>query len=241
MKSYKARGIVLHTVRYGDSSLIVYLLTDLLGRQTYLVQGVRSARSKGNKAALFQPMFVVEFEGDESPHAQMHRRGEVRNAFPLAALAFDVRKSTISLFMAEVLYKLVREVEPNSPLFDFVCRSVVALNQTERGTANFHLWFLVQLSFHLGFFPGNEYREGSFFDIREGLFLTHTNSDSPIFSAANSRLLGQFMHTEAQEIDSIALSRRDRSDFLNSLLSYFSYHLDSMHGIRSIDILKEVF
>ena len=73
MKSYKARGIVLHTLRYGENSMVVFMLTDSLGRQNYMVQGVKGGKSRGNKAALFQPMFVLEFEGYESSKMQMHR------------------------------------------------------------------------------------------------------------------------------------------------------------------------
>ena len=125
--SYKARGIVLHTVKYGESSLVAYLFTDVGGRQTYMIQGVRSSRGRGNKAALFQPMFLLEFEGVEQPHAEMHRMKEVRNLVPLSSVPFDVRKSTVSLFMAEVLYRLIREVEANEPLFDFLCSAVQQL------------------------------------------------------------------------------------------------------------------
>ena len=140
MKSYKARGIVLHTLKYGDSGMVVYLLTDSGGRQSYMVQGVRSARGHGSKLALFQPMFAVEFEGLESSRMQMHRFREVRSGIVLQSLPFDVRKSTIALFMAEVLYRLVKECEPNQRLFDFVWGSVAALDALDEGVANFHLW-----------------------------------------------------------------------------------------------------
>ena len=146
MKSYKARGIVLHTLKYGDSGMVVYLLTDSGGRQSYMVQGVRSARGHGSKLALFQPMFAVEFEGLESSRMQMHRFREVRSGIVLQSLPFDVRKSTIALFMAEVLYRLVKECEPNQRLFDFVWGSVAALDALDEGVANFHLWFLTNLS-----------------------------------------------------------------------------------------------
>ena len=133
MQNYKARGIVLHTIKYGESSLVAYLLTDLYGRMNYMVQGVRSSRGRGNKAALLQPMFLVELEASVSPHAQMHRIREVRNLVPLSSLPFDVRKSTIALFMAEVLYRLIRESEPNDALFDFIFNSVVQLDRMEKG------------------------------------------------------------------------------------------------------------
>ena len=159
MKTYKGRGVVLHTLKYGDSSMVVYLLTDAGGRRSYMVQGVRSRNGRGSKLALFQPMFPVEFEGLESPRQQMHRFKEVRGGFVLQSLPFDVRKSTVALFMAEVLYRLVKESERNEALFDFVWGSVEALDALDEGTANFHLWFLAQLSRLLGFAPGNDYAE----------------------------------------------------------------------------------
>ena len=129
MKTYKGRGVVLHTLKYGDLSMVVYLLTDAGGRRSYMVQGVRSRNGRGSKLALFQPMFPVEFEGLESPRQQMHRFKEVRGGFVLQSLPFDVRKSTMALFMAEVLYRLVREYdEPNEALFDFVWNCVGALD-----------------------------------------------------------------------------------------------------------------
>ncbi|MDE5638030.1 MAG: DNA repair protein RecO, partial [Alistipes sp.] len=146
MKPYKSRGIVLHTLKYGESGMVVYMLTDTGGRRTYMVQGVRSSHGRGSKMALFQPMFALEYEGLESPKMEMHRFREVHSAMVLRSLPFDVRKSTIALFMAEVLYRLVRESEPNGALFDFVWGSVEALDRMTEGVANFHLWFLANLS-----------------------------------------------------------------------------------------------
>ena len=120
MKTYKSRGIVLHTIKYGDSSMVAYLLTEAGGRRNFMVQGVRSARGRGSKLALFQPMFALEFEGLESPRQQLDRFREVRSGLVLQSIPFDVRKSTVALFMAEVLYRLVKESEPNRALFDFV-------------------------------------------------------------------------------------------------------------------------
>lgn len=241
MKSYKARGVVLHTVKYGDSSLVVYLLTDLLGRQNYLVQGIRSVRSKGNKAAFFQPMFLVEFEGLEPPRGEMHRMREVHSLVPLSSLPFDVRKSTISLFMAEVLYRLIREVEPNSPLFDFVTGAVVALDSMQEGVANFHLWFLVRLSAFLGFYPGNEYLPGGWFDIQEGIFTSIMPQHRLMLSPENTEMLHRLMTCQVQGLGDIRLARRQRSDFLNAMLTYFGYHLDAIHHVQSVAILRDVF
>ena len=224
MRTYKARGIVLHTIKYGDSSAIAYLFTDVLGRMSYMVQGIRSKRGRGNKAALLQPMFLVEFEGVEQPHAQMHRVREMRSLRPLMSVPFDVRKSTISMFMAEVLYRLIREVEANKPLFDFLCEAVLKLDAMREGIANYHLWFLVRLSAYLGFYPGNEYIENGCFDIRGGLFTPSMPAHRIGMNEACARLLGTLMECEADALAEIPLSRARRTEFMEAMLSFFGYH-----------------
>ena len=224
MKSYKARGIVLHTLKYGDSGMVVYLLTDSGGRQSYMVQGVRSARGHGSKLALFQPMFAVEFEGLESSRMQMHRFREVRSGIVLQSLPFDVRKSTIALFMAEVLYRLVKECEPNQRLFDFVWGSVAALD-----------------ALFLGFSPGNAYLPGAWFDIREGSFTPLRPPHGEVLSADDARILHDLLECDVRYIAEIGLNRRQRVAYLDALLVYYGYHLDAIHAVQSVRILQEVF
>lgn len=241
MNTYKTQGIVLHTIKYGDTSLVAYVLTNTIGRQNYIVQGVRSTKGRGNKAAMLQPMFLLEFEGLTSRHSQMDRMKDVRLLEPLCGIPFDVRKSTISLFMAETLYKLIKEVEANSPLFSFVRDSVLALDQLKEGVSNFHLWFLVQLSAFLGFYPANEYSEGDIFDIVDGSFVGHRPEHSIFINCPNAALMAALMGCEAENLGSISLPRSQRADFLEEILRYFAYHLDATDKIQSIKILKEVF
>ena len=241
MKTYKGRGIVLHTLKYGDTSMVAYLLTDVGGRRSYMVQGVRSRSGRGSKLALFQPMFPVEFEGLESPRQQMDRFKEVRAGFVLQSLPFDVRKSTMALFMAEVLYRLVRESEPNRPLFDFVWGSAEALDAMDEGVPNFHHWFLANLSRLLGFRPGNDYTPGAWFDIREGLYSVVRPAHPGVMTQECASLLDRMLSCDVRRLGDVGLNRDRRSEFLNAMLAYFGYHLDAISAVQSVRILKEVF
>lgn len=242
MKQYKARGIVLNTLKYGESSMVAHILTDVGGRRSYMVQGLgKGGGAKGGKGALFQPMFLLDFVGIESSKTQLDRLKEVSLAVPLQSLPFDVRKSTIALFMSELLYKLIREVEPNSPLFDYVYHSVVALDAMEEGIPNFHLWFMVGLSRYLGFFPSGEWSEGCVFDIEDGAFSPVVPRSGLYINADNTRLLHELMEIEASQLGTLGLSRLQRKDFIASLLAYFGYHLDTINSISSLRILSEVF
>ncbi|MFR9620914.1 MAG: DNA repair protein RecO [Rikenellaceae bacterium] len=243
LKGYKGRGVVLHTLKYGENSMIVQLLTDGGGRQSFIVHGVRSGRGRGSKAALFQPFFAVEFEGMSSSRGELHRFREVRSGITLRCTPFDLRRSTVALFIAEVLYRLVRESAPNEELFDFVWRCVEALDGVKDGAqvANFHLWFLVQLSPLLGFTPSGEYREGCYFDIVEGVFTPFMPSHATVLDPLQSGLLHQFLGCDARQAGDVALSGGRRGEFLEAVISYYNYHLDMINHVQSLQILREIF
>lgn len=242
MKQYKVRGIVLNTIKYGESSMVAHLLTDVAGRKSYMVQGIgKGSGRKGGKGALFQPMFLVDLVALESSHTQIDRIKEASLAMPLQSIPFDVRKSTVALFMAELLYKVAREVEPASPLFDYVYGSVVALDTMEEGVFNFHLWFMVGLCRHLGFFPAGEWSEGCVFDIENGCFSSEPPRSGLFFNPDNTLLLARLMEMEATELGELRMSRVQRKEFIESLLAYFGYHLDTINHLQSLRILSEVF
>lgn len=241
MKSYKGRGVVLNTLKYGDRSLIVHLLTDVGGRQSFMVQGVRSTHGKGSKSALLQPLFAVEFEGLESAKMEMHRFKELHCGIVLKSTPFDIRKSTIALFMAEVIYRLVKESEANPTLFDFIWHSIEALDELSEGVANFHLWFLANLSRLLGFFPSGEYQKGAWLDIKEGAYVDMQPLHTLYFNPEMSCYFRDFTECDVRCLAEIGMNRSQRVELMQSLLRYYGYHLDAIHGVQSIAILQELF
>ena len=240
MKRYTARGVVLGTIKYGDKGVVVQMLTSSHGRQSYMVQGLGSRRGH-SKLALFQPLFALEFEGLESPRMQMHRLGEVHNGIVLQSTPFDIKKSTIALFMAEVLHRLVKESEANELLFDFVWGSIEALDAATEGVANFHLWFLSHLCRLLGFSPGNEYMPDAWFNIAEGLYTLQEPPREYRISQENALILRDMLECDVRYIAEIGLNRHQRVEFLSALVRYYGYHLDTINSVQSIRILQEVF
>lgn len=233
--SYKARGIVLHALKYGEGALIVHVLTDTHGRLSYIVQGL----GRGKKQALYQPLFPLEFEGTTSSRQELHRLREVRLAYTPARTPFDVRRSTIALFMAECLYRLVRQSERDAALFDFVWECVSALDTLEEGVANFHLWFLAHLSRFLGFAPAEEWMPGAWFDAREGSF-TLLKPLGPALTPPIAALLHRLLECSPAQLGVLELSREQRRELLDGLLRYYGYHLD-IAAVQSLRVLREVF
>lgn len=172
---------------------------------------------------------------------ELHRFGEVHSGVVLQSTPFDVKKSTIALFMAEVLHRLVKESEANEMLFDFVWGSVEALDAATEGVANFHLWFLSNLCRFLGFSPGNEYMPEAWFDIAEGHFTTSCPPSEHRMSQQNALILRDMLECDVRYLAEVGLNRHQRVDFLDALLAYYAYHLDTIHSVQSIRILQEVF
>ena len=242
IKRYTARGVVLNTIKYGDKGLVVQMLTSSHGRQSFMVQGLgsRGGRS-GSRAALYQPLFALDFEGLESSKMQMHRFAEVHAGIVLRSIPFDVKKSTIALFMAEVLHRLVKESEANEMLFDFVWGSIEALDVADEGVANFHLWFLSNLCRFLGFSPGNEYMADGWFDMAEGLYVGVEPPKRLAMSPQNAQILRDMLECDVRYLGEVGLNRAQRVEFLDALLAYYAYHLDTINSVQSIKILQEVF
>ena len=116
---HKTRGIVLHSIKYGDSGIITSIYTELFGRVSFIMQGIRSKKSLV-KGSYLQSLFLVEMELYYKPGRELHRIREIKNAVPFASIPFEIAKSTQAIFLAEVLNKILREEEPQQKLFEFL-------------------------------------------------------------------------------------------------------------------------
>src|SRR5512133_3092423 len=134
----KTRAIVLHHVKYGESSLIVTLYTERHGRMTCMVSGIRSKKTHLS-LTFFQPLTLLEAEIYYRPNREVHRLKELSCPFHYTSIPFAITKSTISLFIAEILWLTLREEEANEELFNFLFHAFQLLDTKDEGVANFHL------------------------------------------------------------------------------------------------------
>ena len=214
----KTRGIVLHVLPYNDRHNIIYMYTEAFGRASYLV-----ARSRGKKSllskALAMPLAVLELEVEHQPKRELQKVRECRLCFPITQLCSHPVKSMIALFLAEVLYRSLKEPEPDAALFAYLYRSVQLLEEVEAGLANFHLVFLLGLLSHLGIFPNvTALREGLYFDLVEGQFIDRQPDHPQFLKPEESRVLARLL--KAQDLDGIrallALDVLDKAAFAST-------------------------
>ena len=224
----KTRGIVLSFVRYRDTSIIVKIYTEKYGLQTYIENGVRSSRSK-NKIALFQPMTLLELVVYHDDKKDLHRISEIKCAYPFRSIPYEINKSSIALFLIEMLGKCLREEAENKVLFDFLFNSIIVFDELEQHFENFHLIFLLQLSFYLGFSPvdANDFIE-QFKEYNLGIQLGEKEE------SAINQLIAATYESE------LSIGRRLRGHLLEILILYYRLHIEGMGEIKSLAVLREV-
>jgi DNA repair protein RecO (recombination protein O) len=218
----KTRGIVFRFTRFRESSIIVTILTEAFGIQSYIVNGVRSAKSSSGKMALYQPLTLLDMVVYHREHANINRIREVKCLHPYHSLATDIRKSAIAMFVCEILNKTVREESSPGPVFEFIFSSLRVLESLERNYENFHLLFLIKLSRYLGFGVYNAAQIGG------------TRPLEPETESVIERLL------TAGYDEAINMSVQRRREILEAILAFFSEHIDSLGEIRSVQVLREV-
>lgn len=237
----KTRGIVLHTTKYGESSLVVHCYTELSGRQTFMVKGVRKSR-KQSRSNLFQPLFILDFEVYHKENREIHLVNEVSRAFPLNSIPFDITKSTQAIFMAEVLYRVIREEEPNSVLSNFLISSIQYLDTMEEASPDFHIVFMFQLSKHLGFYPQNNFDEGrKFFNLASGQFKTEFGDPEIYLDVESSELWSRYMQSDLQSVKEAEYNGFQRKLILDNLVRFYKLHVVGLREIRSVEVLHTYF
>lgn len=231
----KTRGIVLNYIKFRESSIIAKVYTEQLGIQSYIVNGVRK-KGSGSRIALFQPFTLLDMVVYTSSRGGLTRISEYKCAHPFHTIPFDIRKSSMLLFLSEIVSKTVKEEEENQPLFNFLYNSIVFFDEQEEHFENFHLVFLLQLSHHLGFGPssGAEIVEQVAFS---GSAQSATAAPTVLAIQAHEAYFDQLLNSSG----SVAITNgRVRRELLAILIRYYQLHVDRLGEIKSLAILSEV-
>ena len=237
----KTRGIVLHQLKYSDSGIVVQIYTRNYGRLSFLVRGMGSRKS-GKHKVLFQPMFILDLEIFYKESREMQLIKEFSVYYSPADIFSDIKKTSVAIFLGEVLTSILRQDSPNEELFGFIEDSIIYFDKRRDNFANFHVAFLAGLSSYLGFEPRpRSSKENLFFDMINGVFLTQPPFHDDYTRPEISDILAAFFSTSFEKSMNISLTGVQRNEVLEVLVNYYSIHLPGLKKIRSLEVLKQVF
>lgn len=239
---HKTKGIVLRTVKYGETSVIVSIFTELFGIQSYLVNGVRSPKARSAKAHLLQPANILDLVVYHREQKNLQRISDIRLAYIYRGLHFDVVKNSIALYTVELLYKSLCAPEAHPELFSFICDHLQWMDQQDKGLSNFPLYISLKISELLGFrFYGKYQLQTPYLDLKEGAFVKDPPATTLYLEGQNAKLTSDLLHLSvADELAHIKIGHSERDHLLSAYLDYLGFHLPDFHNLKSPDILKEV-
>jgi DNA repair protein RecO (recombination protein O) len=238
---YKTRGIVFNYIKYSETSLIVTIYTERFGRQAYIVNGVRGKKAR-IKANIFQSLFLLDMEVYYKPKRDLQRAKEIQIAYIFTSLPYDIKKSTLAIFISEILYKTIQEQEPNQELFEYLFTSIQMLDIKDKGLSNFHIYFLTHLSKYLGFFPNNNFSDTNcYFDLKAGSFMQLKPTHSLFLDKSQSVIFSKMLQFSEDQHASIKMEHKERILLLEKILEFYTLHNEGVTNIKSLNVLKEVF
>lgn len=235
-----SRGIVFKQVKYADTSLIVKIFTEELGIQSYIVKGVRSKKSR-LKPSLFEPLNLLDMQVYNKPNQKLQHIKEARVAYAWQHIPFSIEKQSILLFLDEILYKAIREESPNKPLFQWIFHLLNWFDLEEEHFVNFHLYFLIQLSRFLGFYPKFDFfenREGLIFNMQEGVFTKHVPHHPYFVEKETAQHLWLLLQSSLDTLKDLKITNPQRRQLLDMVMNYFQLHLPELGKIKSLEVLR---
>lgn len=233
----KTKAIVISSVRYQEKSLIVKCFTETDGLKSYYVRDAFTSKKTSQKTVYFRPLTILEIEASHKNKGSLEYFKEVRLSQPYYTISTDIAKTTIALFISEVLHHCIKEEEKNENLYAFLETALLWLDNHEE-TANFHLILLLEITKFLGFYPAGNTSGTQFFEMTEGIFTPYQS-----ISCLNAEETGLFIRLLPLkfEMGGKLFSVHERHMLLKILLDYYSFHLEGFKRPKSLDVLKEVF
>ncbi|MCF8244667.1 MAG: DNA repair protein RecO [Saprospiraceae bacterium] len=236
----KTRGIIFKAKKYSETSVIVDVFTEEKGLRSYIVSGVRSKRPTVS-AGLLQPMTAVDLVAYHREDQDLTRLKEIRPHHVFQSIPFDIRRSSVGLFMVEVARNTVHGHEANEALFDFLLRNFVFLDETTHPIANLHLHFMIHLTEFMGFLPSGDFEQDShFFDLQEGVFIHEKPMHNYWLAEVASAKFYQLLMLSMDRCHEVPFEREERRSFLKNLLLYYRLHIDNFPTVHSHEVLEEV-
>ena len=237
----KTQAIVLHSLKYGESRLIVDMFTRTFGRQSFIVSIPKTSKGKIQKQ-FFQPLTLLEIETDIRLKLQLQKLNDVRLLTPFASIPFEPDKLAISLFVAEFLYYALRSEQRNELLYDYLEYSIMWLDGQQANFANFHIVFLLRLTRFLGFYPNmDDYEDGDYFDLRESEFMRNPPVHRDFLHPEEAQKVQLMMRMDFPTMHLFRMSHNDRNRLLEISIKYYRLHLPDFPEMKSIEVLQALY
>ena len=209
--------IILHTTKVGENSLVIHTLSREYGRRGFLVRSL----GKRMPASFFLPLNILEANVNENSRSNLYPVRDLTPKYPLTGIRNSIFKNAISMFISEVLFRVIKDGTDEQGLFGWCEKEILLLDELDSGFGNFHIRFLLELCVILGFSPDRQ--------------------DIAPFAGDRIETLDRFLKTSFEEAMMIPLSGAVRNELAEVILRYIEFHSESSVNVKSLQVLRELF
>ena len=209
--------IVLHTTKFGENSLVVHTLSREYGRRSFLVKGA----GKKSSMSLFLPLNVLEADITETGKSTLYTARNLSAMYPLLGIRNNIFKNSMTMFMSEVLYRVIKDGVYEQGLYEWCEKNILLLDAINTDFSNFHIRFLLELTVALGFSPESQ--------------------DLMPFVGEHYPMVEKFMALPFADSMLIPLNGSIRNEIAEEILRYIEYHTESSVNVNSLKVLRELF
>jgi len=235
-----SRALVIKSIKQGETSSIVSCYLEEIGFKSFLVKGLyNQKRSRFSKAHFF-PLNIININYSFSESRGLGFIKEVKSEFLFNTIHTDIQKSSVIVFLSEILNSVFREeLEVNQDLFNFLLTSLIWYDNIEECN-NYHIKFLIELTKYIGFYPNIINKYDMYFCLESG----STSSTKPLagkIDGEDLNLFKELLGTKFEDLNTMSINRASRTRILNKIIDYYSLHLQMFKTPKSIHVFAEVF
>lgn len=235
-------GLVLRTVKYGDNALITDIFTPQRGSVSFLIRLPKARRKARLSPVLFRPLSLLDMDFRFRPSASLQRLNDARPLIVYASLPYHPIKSAVTLFLAEFLWRALKNETGNEALFSFLVYSLEWFDAANSHFADFHIVLLTRLTQFLGFRPNaGKGRRGEYFDLLNGCYTPLRPNHPSFLNPDEAAYVPLFLHASFDSMHLLRMNAAQRRRCLAVLIRYYKLHIPSFPDIKSADVLKDVF
>jgi DNA repair protein RecO (recombination protein O) len=217
------------------------MYTEDFGRVAYMCFNTKGKKSK-TPQSLLMPLSILDVEAERLNNKELQRLKEITASHSKIQIHLHPIKNVISLFIAELLYRIIQEKEANQKLFDFLVHAIQRLETVDEGVSNFHLTFMIKLSSYLGIYPNSDnYKAGQYFDLKNGVFTKGIPEQEKFLNKEDSIIFARLLKINFDNMSVFIFSREERVIIIRHIISYYRLHLSDFPELKSLDVLQSIF
>ncbi len=237
----KTKGVVLNRIKYADNASIVAVYTQEFGRMSFVVKGMNSKKSK-LRSALLQVLSIVEIDLNYNPNKEIQYIKELRVAVAFDHIPYDPIKTSLALFMAEMMNKVLSHPAKDEDLFLYLEQAICQLDKCQVGLGNFHLVFLSGLAKQMGFTP-ELFDNGSdvCFDLLNGVFVDKRPYHLHYIENEAAKNFKALMLLDFDHMDELKLTQKQRAVTLDHFLEFFKLHVPGFISLKSVEVMYKIW